>query len=67
MPRPMSWCDGTPVTFWPRYVTLPVLGFIMPLMVRRVVVLPAPLPPISATISPSFTVMFRPLSASIWP
>lgn len=38
---------------WKR--TSPCRGFTRPLMVRRVVVLPAPLEPIRVTISPSST------------
>src|ERR1700761_6933308 len=46
---------------------LPAVGRTRPEMVLRVVVLPAPLPPIKATISPISTLNEMPLSTSIWP
>lgn len=53
--------------FCPRKMMLPAAGFNMPLTARRVLVLPAPLAPISATASPSPTVSDAPLSAVIAP
>ncbi len=46
---------------------LPARGATMPLIVRSVVVLPAPFEPISVTISPSCTSSEMPLSASMRP
>ena len=46
---------------------LPAEAVSSPLMVRRVVVLPAPLAPIRETISPSFTVSDMPSSACTAP
>ena len=46
---------------------MPVLGGLSPEIERSVVDLPAPLEPISVTISPSLTVSEMPLSASIEP
>ena len=47
----------------PSKVTEPLAAFSSPVIVRSVVVFPAPLAPISETISPSFTVMETPFSA----
>ena len=46
---------------------MPVFGGLRPEIERSVVDLPAPLEPISVTISPSLTVSEMPLSASIEP
>ena len=46
---------------------VPDVGRSRPEMVLSVVVLPAPLPPISATISPISTPKEMPFSTSIWP
>ncbi len=51
----------------PSKVTLPSRGALSDAIERSVVDLPAPLEPISVTISPSSTVSDTPLSASIWP
>src|SRR5579859_1465106 len=56
--------------FWicsPFQEIVPAVGRTSPEMVLSVVVLPAPLPPISATISPISTPNEMPLSTSIWP
>ena len=47
----------------PSKVMEPLAAFSSPVMVRSVVVLPAPFAPISETISPSFTVIETPFSA----
>ena len=47
--------------------TLPTFGWLIPWIVRSVVDLPAPLAPISVTISPWLTVSETPLIASIRP
>src|ERR1700678_3371761 len=46
---------------------VPAVGRTNPEIVLSVVVLPAPLPPINATISPISTLNEMPLSTSIWP
>src|ERR1700742_5205948 len=46
---------------------VPAVGRTSPEMVLSVVVLPAPLPPIRATISPMSTLNEMPFSTSIWP
>ena len=51
----------------PLNMILPRLGRLIPWIERSVVDLPAPLAPISVTISPSFTVSEIPLMASIVP
>jgi hypothetical protein len=48
-------------------LTQPVRGALSAEIVRSVVDFPAPLEPISVTISPSYTVSEMPLSASIEP
>ncbi len=49
------------------YAIWPLLGRSMPLTARSVVVLPAPLAPISVTISPLATLKETPFSAWIAP
>ncbi|MNT19594.1 hypothetical protein D3C72_1548590 [compost metagenome] len=76
MPRP-SGTSASPsrIRSWPLIaacalpskVMLPALGFSNPAKVFRVVVLPAPFAPISATISPSPTVRSMPLMAWMAP
>jgi len=76
MPRPSgAWqmpistrrCAGTLRTSSPWKRICPELTGRIPEIVRSVVVLPAPLLPISVTTSPSSTVKEMPLSASILP
>ena len=60
-------CGGA---FWislPAKRMVPALGFVRPWIERSVVDLPAPLAPIRVTISPSLTVIERPLTASMRP
>ncbi len=45
-----------PSSTWPRYLTSPLVGAISPAMQRNSVLLPDPLRPSSATISPSCSV-----------
>ena len=45
----------------------PVRGLCVPLIARSVVLFPAPFEPMSVTISPAFTFIDRPLSASMLP
>ena len=52
---------------WPPKRIVPIFGGTMPEMERSVVDLPAPLEPMSVTISPSRTSIVMPLSASIEP
>jgi len=61
MPRPSGqWampirtisCGGIPTSDFPSYVTSPAEGRTMPEIARSVVVLPAPLQPMSETICP---------------
>ncbi len=52
---------------WPAKVIFPARGAMIPLIVRSVVVLPAPFEPIRVTISPSCTSSEMPLSASMRP
>ena len=76
MRRPSGDC-AMPIsaTWWPAIVWIsrplnrirPVRGGTIPEIERSVVVLPAPLAPISVTISPSRTSSEMPLSASIEP
>ncbi len=58
---------GRPSIRSPWNVIVPAVGRFRPEIVLRVVVLPAPLPPISVTISPSSTRSSIPLTASIPP
>ena len=51
----------------PLKVMAPSRGRSSPVMVRRVVVFPAPLPPMRQTISPSSTVMETPFKAWMLP
>jgi hypothetical protein len=51
-PRRTIWSLRSPTIDWPSNATLPSATGTMPEMARRVVVLPAPFEPISATISP---------------
>ena len=53
--------------FWPLNMMLPDLAGTSPVMVCRVVVLPAPFAPISDTISPSSTCRLMSLTASMAP
>ncbi len=48
---------------WPSMVMRPEVGLRMPAIDRKVVVLPAPLGPISPTISPAASVKDRPSTA----
>jgi len=52
---------------WPLKVTLPRRGRTVPRIVRSVVVLPAPLLPMSVTISPGATESETPRSARMLP
>jgi hypothetical protein len=60
-------CGSADVMSAPRNVILPRRGRLSPLIERSVVDLPAPLAPISVTISPSRTSSEIPLRASIAP
>ena len=62
----MSWA-ATVVRSLPWKVIDPAAGRSSPEIVRRVVVLPAPLVPIRVTTSPSSTVKLMPLTALILP
>src|SRR5262245_24986815 len=55
MPARAMACAGKPPIAWPANVTCPRLGFHKPMIVRSVVVLPAPLRPKSTVRSPSGT------------
>src|SRR5262245_33528014 len=61
---PLTFCFASDL---PSRTTLPLLGFTMPAMPLRVVVLPAPLRPRIVTISPSPTVRQRLCTTSIGP
>jgi len=72
MPRPSGACDKPSATIWcggvdvmslPANFTVPLLGRTRPEMARKVVVLPAPLAPMSATTWPSSTENDTPRSA----
>ena len=76
MPRPsgdwqipivVRWWAGMRVMSWPSNMTRPPAVLRIPESIRSVVDLPAPLAPISVTISPSSTWKEMPLSASIRP
>ena len=60
-------CPGTPSIRLPLNVISPDLGLINPEIVRNVVDLPAPFEPIKVTISPSLTVTYTSLTATILP
>ena len=60
-------CAGIPLSDLPSMRMSPSRGRSSPLTVRRVVVLPAPLAPISATISPGSIESEMPFSAWTWP
>jgi hypothetical protein len=62
----MSW-GATPPISSPSKRTTPSRGGVSPEIERSVVDFPAPLEPISVTISPSSTVSDTPLSASMLP
>src|SRR4051794_6012523 len=66
-PRRISSCAGMPSIRRPSNVTEPATGRIIPDTVFCVVVLPAPLAPSSATISPSRTSKVTPFRAAIAP
>ena len=66
-PRVTTSCGGTCVMSSPSKRTLPSLGTSRPLTVLSVVVLPAPLAPMSVTISPSSTLIETPRRAWILP
>ncbi|MCY1538466.1 hypothetical protein D9M68_740070 [compost metagenome] len=53
MPRWMRWWIGSPLSDSPASDTLPSVGCTTPMMERIIVVLPAPLGPISPSRSPS--------------
>jgi hypothetical protein len=67
MPSLTISCGRRPTMSCPLKTILPRLGRLMPWMERSVVDLPAPFAPISVTISPSFTVIEMPLTASMVP
>ena len=60
-------CAGMRVMSSPANVIFPALAGVRPEIERRVVVLPAPLEPISVTTSPASTASETPFSASIEP
>ena len=60
-------CGGVREISLPRKRIEPLRGGVRPEIERSVVDLPAPLEPISVTISPSSTVSETPLSASMLP
>jgi len=60
-------CVGSCVTSWPSKITLPPLARGVPQMVISSEVLPAPLEPISETISPWLTCRVTSLTAQIAP
>ena len=66
MPRRTIWSGERPSMRSPSKWISPLDGRFNPVMARSVVVLPAPLAPISATISPLSTVMVTPFSACTW-
>ncbi len=67
IPSSTRLCPGTPVMSSPANRICPAVTRRSPESVFRVVVLPAPLAPISVTISPSSTSIEIPRSASILP
>lgn len=66
-PRATIWCAGTFFSDLPLNLICPPTGLSSPERVRRVVVLPAPLVPMSVTTSPASTLNEMPLTASILP
>ena len=67
MPSAATSWPGSPVISTPWNSMCPVLGGTMPEIERSVVDLPAPLEPMSVTISPWLTSSVIPFSASIEP
>ena len=67
MPSPTISCAGSRLMSFPSNVMVPLGGCIKPEIVRKVVVLPAPLLPMSATTSPLSTEIVTPRSARIRP
>jgi hypothetical protein len=67
MPSRTLWSVGTDSMRWPLKVMLPLRGRRVPMIVLSVVVFPAPLEPISVTISPRSTPSAMPLRARILP
>ena len=67
MPSRTMSCGGVSPISCPRKRMEPCRGGVSPEMERSVVDLPAPLEPISVTISPSSTSSEMPLSASMFP
>ena len=67
IPISATWWPGMSWISRPSKTILPVRGGTIPEIERSVVDLPAPLAPISVTISPSWTSSEMPLSASIEP
>ena len=63
MPRPVTWCGSSPRTDSPSNKMSPSVASTRPEIALKNVVLPAPLGPITLTISPSSTWKFRPDSA----
>ena len=61
MPIVVRWCAGILVMSWPSNSTRPALTLRIPESMRSVVDLPAPLAPMSVTISPSSTWKEMPL------
>src|SRR5436190_10906659 len=64
--REISGVAQPPIS-WPAKVTLPRLGFHSPMMVRRVVVLPAPLRPSRTVMAPRGTTKSTPCRMWYWP
>ena len=67
MPRGTSWWALKPVVFSPENEMRPPTGLSIPLTARSVLVLPAPLAPMSATTSPRPTFSVTPRSAWMAP
>ena len=67
MPAAATFSGAKPVISWPLSRTCPKGGLSTPDIVRRVVLLPAPLAPIRATISPVSTFRETPWRAGTRP
>src|SRR5262245_17114320 len=67
MPARAIACAAQPPIGWPANVTCPRLGFHKPMMVRSVVVLPAPLRPSRTVMAPAGTAKSTPCKMWYWP
>src|SRR5881397_2489730 len=65
MPRRARWYIISGVAFWPANWTVPALGVTWPVVMRKLVVLPAPLGPSRPTTSPRSTSKLTPSTTDL--